>query len=274
MRGFKHGPNIDIIKIANRLCDRAEFEIERYCLAVGFRFDDLAAAYAGVATERFGSVLHSPRERSVRGQVQSMRVETAEVHQVELPALEGPRHSQDAGDALEAPAQVQGHRGEAVATKKRNPWEKFNTPEKRRKEALRRMSLRKDAMAQKMMGKKKPKEQTKRDKQLQDLYLARSKAKKLGLPIPPLPKHPLTPEEKRAKDRERHREYRAAVKTAAKKAVEAKGRHGGSKRRFTPEEQAAKMKVYHERERAKKKGLPPPPLPSEANTETEPATVQ
>jgi hypothetical protein len=234
-RGIRNDTSIIIEKIASRLCDRAEYEIERYCLAEGIRFDDLAAAYAGAATERFGAILHSPQQWGLRDQLQ-VRMETVQVHPMELPALEGSRHSRENGAALEATAQARTHPGEKVrlnkdGTPRRNYWDDM-TPEQRSKEMKRRMR------------KWSPEAKTKWAAGGKTLKTVKSKTAKSA-------KGRFSPEGlERIREAAKHRW--AKQKAAAK--------HAAKKKRTNPPD---KQKVYQARYEAKKNGLPAPPLPNQ-----------
>jgi len=169
-------------------------------------------------------------------------------------------------------------------------WAQF-TPEERAKEMKRRakLSLRKGNKGfPAFTGKKGSAVQAKGkypSEAFRQIYYARARAKKQGLPLPPLPRQgaPMTREQKREKDRLRQQRKRDAIK----KAAQAKARKAGAavkqaldgmktkpsppgagtnRKILTAEERQAKQRVYQQRNTAKAKGLPLPPLPPQIHT--------
>lgn len=152
MRGLKHGSNIGIEKIIDRALDRAEYELERYCLSIGWRFDELAAAYVSAAAQRFGSGVHAGWE-GVQDQMPSMRLRASKDMQ-QLPevgtgqlALGNGRRGK--GQTSDPPAEVQGDRGEEVERRKKAGW--GGNELQRLESSIRRMKKRDDPMAHRML---------------------------------------------------------------------------------------------------------------------------
>lgn len=118
----------------------------------------------------------------------------------------------------------------------RSPWAGMS-PEERSKEMTRRRLVAQGKLKPKSKSRPRPSD----DPEIRKFYLARHEAKKKGLPLPPLPDAIVL--------------RKAAQKKAAAGYVK--------KHKLSPEQRAAKQKIYQARHNAMKAGQPLPPLPGE-----------